>query len=188
MDALLSTLLSVFFAEVGDRTQILAAALAIRYRGNGKVLAGLTLATLCNCLISAFAGSVIDGWISEEPLRLFTALSYIFAGAGMLMWRRRVNVHRDWGFGALLTSFAAIFTMQIGDKSQFLIAANAANTPHWGFALTGGFIGIMAAVVPAILMKERLAAMLPLRKIRQIAGSVMLLWGGFMVLGAFKLI
>ncbi len=188
MDALLSTLLSVLFAEIGDRSQILAAVLAVQYRGNRAVLAGLTAATLVNCTLSAFAGSLIDGWISEEPVRLFTALSYIFAGAGMLLWRRRVHIHRHWSAGAFLTSFAALFTLQIGDKSQFLIAANAANTPYWGFALVGGFIGIMAACVPAVLLKERLAAMLPIQKIRLIAGVVMLIWGGFLVLGTFKLI
>ena len=60
MDALLSTFLSVFLAEMGDRTQILAAALALRYQKNGAVMAGLALATLLNCAISAIGGSVID--------------------------------------------------------------------------------------------------------------------------------
>jgi Ca2+/H+ antiporter, TMEM165/GDT1 family len=188
MDVLLSTLLSVLFAEMGDRTQILAAMLAVQFRGNRGVLFGLACAALLNCTISAFAGSLIDGWISEEPVRLFTALSYIFAGAGMLLWRRRMHGYKHLQAGAFLTSFVGIFTLQIGDKSQFLIAAGAANTPHWAFALTGGFIGIMAACVPAVLLKEKLAQILPIRKIRRVAGVVMTAIGGFMVLGAFKLI
>ncbi len=106
----------------------------------------------------------------------------------MLLWRRRVNVHKNWGAGAFLTSFISLFALQFGDKSQFLIAASAANTQHWGFALAGGFAGIMAACVPAVLLKEQLAVMLPIRKIRMTAGIVMLIWGGFMMLGAFKLI
>ncbi len=188
MDALLSTLISVLFAEIGDRSQILAAMLAIQFRGNRSVLAGLTLATLINCGLSAFAGSLINEWISEEPLRLFTALSYIFAGIGMLIWRRRVRMHKDWQWGAFPVSAVSIFLLQLGDKSQFLIAANAANTPYWGFALAGGFIGIMTACVPAIVFKEQLAIMLPIRKIRIAAGVIMLMWGLFMMLGAFKLI
>ena len=188
MDALLSTLFAVLIAEMGDRSQILAAALAIRFRNDRSVLIALILATIINCSISAFAGSMIDQWISEEPVRLFTALAYVFAGAGMLMWRRKVDVLANWKTGAFLTSFLGIFILQFGDKSQFLIAAQAANTPYWGFTLAGGFIGIMAACVPAVLLRERLAAAIPITHIRRIGGIAMLLWGLYLALGAFKLI
>ena len=79
MDAAFSTFLSVFLAEMGDRTQILAAVLALRYRNNNVILAGLAAATLLNCSISAAGGSVIDSWISERPVKMFAGLAYIFA-------------------------------------------------------------------------------------------------------------
>lgn len=188
MDALLSTLISVFFAELGDRSQILTAALAIRYHNDRSVLAGLALATLLNCTISAVAGSLVDGWISEEPVRLFTALAYIFAGVGMLLWRRKVDLLENWKLGAFTTSFLGLFILQFGDKSQFLIAVGAANAEYWGFALAGGIIGVMAACVPAIILRERLAALVPIPVIRAVAGGIMLLWGAVLALGAFKLI
>jgi Ca2+/H+ antiporter, TMEM165/GDT1 family len=188
MDALLSTALSVLFAEMGDRGQILAAALALRFHDDRRVLAGLTLATIINCTISAVAGSMIDGWISEEPMRLFTALAYIFAGAGMLAWRRKVELLSGWKTGAFLTSLLGLFILQFGDKSQFLIAASAANYELWGFALLGGILGILLACVPAVLLREKLADAIPIGLLRRIAGAVMLIWGLYLALGAFKLI
>ena len=188
MDALLATFIAVFLAEIGDRSQILAAALALRYHNNKAVLAGLTLATLLNCALSATIGSRVDDWISDEPLRLFTALAYIFAGAGMLIWRRPVDILTRWKLGALGTSFTGLFILQFGDKSQFLIAAHAANTQVWGFALAGGILGVLGACIPAILLRERLAVIIPLNLIRKIAGSLLLLWGIFLALDALALV
>lgn len=187
MDALLSTFLSVFLAEMGDRTQILAAALALRYQKNGAVLAGLALATLLNCTISAVGGSVIDQWISEAPLKLFAGLAYIFAGAGMLMWRRRVDPLTGWKTPAFLTAFLGLFILELGDKSQFIIAAQAARHEYWAMALIGGFVGIMAATIPAVILRERLAQLVPLKPIRWISGALLLGWGLMLALQAWGL-
>ena len=185
MDALLSTFLSVFLAEMGDRTQILAAALALRYHKNGAILVGLALATLCNSALSAAGGSVIDQWISEAPVKLFAGLAYIFAGAGMLMWRRTVDPLTNWNMPAFLTAFLGLFILEFGDKSQFIIAAQSARTPYWGMALIGGFTGIMAATIPAVLLRERLAQIVPLKPIRWISGGLLLLWGFMLATQAF---
>ena len=187
MDALLSTLLSVFLAELGDRTQILAAALALRYHKNAAVLAGLAAATLLNCTISAAGGSVIDSWISEAPLKLFAGLAYILAGVGMLMWRRVVDPLKGWKTPPFVTAFLGLFILEFGDKSQFIIAAQAARTPFWPMAAVGGFVGIMAATVPAVFLRERLATIVPLKPIRWISGALLLGWGILLALQAFGL-
>jgi putative Ca2+/H+ antiporter (TMEM165/GDT1 family) len=187
MDALLTTFISVFLAEMGDRTQILAAALALRYHKNGAIIAGLAAATLLNCTLSAAGGSVVDSWISEEPLTLFTGLAYVFAGGGMLMWRRTVDPLTTWKTGAFLTAFLGLFILEFGDKSQFIVAARAANTELWGMAIIGGFAGIMAATIPAVVLRERLAKILPLKPIRWISGALLLIWGAILALRAFGL-
>jgi Ca2+/H+ antiporter, TMEM165/GDT1 family len=187
MDALLSTFLSVFLAEMGDRTQILAAALALRYHKNGPVMAGLACATLLNCAISAAGGSVIDSWISEAPLKLFAGLAYIFAGGGMLMWRRVVDPLTGWKTPAFATAFLGLFILEFGDKSQFIIAAQSARTEFWPMAGVGGFMGILAATIPAVILRERLATIVPLKPIRWISGALLLGWGIMLALQAFGL-
>lgn len=188
MDAFLTTLLSTLLAEMGDRTQILAAALALRFHKNGAILLGLALATVLNSTISAIGGSVIDQWISERPVLLFNGFAYISAGLGMLMWRRKVELLENWKTGAFLTAFLGLFVLEFGDKSQFIIATNAARTPLWGFVLAGGVAGIMAACVPAVILREQLAQILPLRLIRRAGGVFILLWGLWLALQALGLI
>jgi Ca2+/H+ antiporter, TMEM165/GDT1 family len=188
MDSLLATLFSVLLAEIGDRPQILAAALAIRFGNDRIVVIALALATALNCILSALAGSVIDQWISEDPLRLFNGMAYIFAGVGMLAWRRRVELLDGWRIGPFLTAFLGLFILQFGDKGQFIIAANAAMTPHWIFTAIGGWMGIMAAIIPAIVLKERLAQMLPISAIRRTGGVLLLLWGIWQALRAWRIL
>lgn len=188
MDSLLATLFSVLIAEIGDRPQILAAALALRFGNDRVVIAALALATAINCVISAAAGSVIDQWISEDPVRLFNGLAYFLAGLGMLMWRRRVELLDGWKVGPFLTAFLGLFILQFGDKGQFVIAANAAMTPHWGFTALGGWIGIMAAIIPAIVLKEKLAVRLPIPAIRRAGGVILLLWGLVQALRAWRIL
>ncbi len=188
MDSFLATFISVLLAETGDRTQILAAALALRFHDDRRVLAGLLVATIVNCTISAIGGSAIDGWISEAPLKLFNGMAYVFAGVGMLLWRRRVDVLSGWRTGAFMTSFLGLFILQFGDKSQFIIAANAALTPLWGMTLAGGVLGVMVACVPAIILRERLATMLPLRGLRIGGGIVLTIWGLVQAARAFGVI
>ena len=188
MDSLLATLFSVFLAEMGDRPQILAAALALRFANDRIVIWALALATAINCAISAVAGSVIDQWISEDPLRLFNGLAYVSAGVAMLWWRRPVDLLDGWKIGQFLTAFLGLFILQFGDKAQFIIVANAAMTPHWIFTGLGGWLGIMAAVVPAIVLKEKLAQLLPLPTIRKAGGALLFLWGLYQALRAWRIL
>ena len=188
MDSLLATLFSVLIAEMGDRPQILAAALALRFSNDRMVIWALALATALNCAISTVAGSVIDQWISEDPLRLFNGLAYVSAGVAMLWWRRSVDLLDGWKIAPLMTAFLGLFILQFGDKAQFIIAANTAMTPQWGFTALGGWLGIMAAVVPAIILKEKLAQLLPLPMIRRAGGIIFLLWGLLQALRAWRIL
>jgi putative Ca2+/H+ antiporter (TMEM165/GDT1 family) len=187
MDALLTTLFAAALSEMGDRSQLLCAVLAMRFADNRAVLAGLALATLCNCLLSAYFGGIINQWISQDPVQLLFALSLIAAGASMLAWRRKLDLLSGWRTGAFVTSFAGLFILQFGDKTQFIIGANAARTDMWPLAAAGGWIGIMIACVPAILWREQLAAMMPVTIIRRTGGVLLCVIGLVLALSAWRL-
>ncbi|WP_138104309.1 TMEM165/GDT1 family protein [Parasphingorhabdus sp.] len=188
MDAFLTTLFAMVLAEFGDRPQILCAALAMRYGRNGTIIWALGLATLLNCLISAIAGAAINGWISEEPLQLFYALSLIFAGLGMVAWRRRVDLLENWTLGPFWTSFIGLFILQFGDKGQFIVAATAARTDMPLLTAAGAWLGIMIACVPAVFLQRKLAELIPIGPLRYVGGALFLLVGLVLALGAWGII
>ncbi|MEH6757184.1 MAG: TMEM165/GDT1 family protein [Parasphingorhabdus sp.] len=185
MDAFLTSLFALLIAEIGDRPQILCAVLVIRYGRAAPIIWGLGLATLLNCLISAIGGSMVNQWISEDPLQLFYALSLLFAGVGMVAWRRSVDLLEKWTLGPFWTSFLGIFILQFGDKGQFILAATSARTDAWAFAASGGWIGIMLACIPAVIFQEKLVQMLPMKALRYTGGVLFLIIGTILALSAW---
>jgi putative Ca2+/H+ antiporter (TMEM165/GDT1 family) len=155
----------------------LAAGLSIRFANRAVVAAGCALATAINCAMAAYAGTLIRGWIEGDALVLFSALAMTFAGIGMLAWRRPVDMLQGWPFGPFLSVFFGLFIVQFGDKAQFLIGAMVANDSHYLFATLGGWLGIMFALIPAIVLQEKLAALLPIKMIRNIGGFGFVLAG-----------
>lgn len=188
MDSFLITLVVVIIAEMGDRTQLLSAVLSMRFKDDKNIILGLLFATVLNCALSAYLGSTVKQWISMDALKLFASIAYILGGIGMLLWNRPLDLLENWKIGTFATSFVGIFILQIGDKSQFIIGANAAQADHWLFPFFGAVIAIMIANIPAIIFKEKLPTIIPLKLIRRIGGGTILLWGIIMVMQAFRII
>lgn len=188
MDSFLITLLVVAIAEMGDRSQLLSAVLAMRFKNDKIIILGLLLATIINCALSAILGSQVKMWISEDPLRLFTSIAYITGGIGMLLWYRPLDLLENWKIGTFATSFLGIFILQIGDKSQFIIGGNAAQADHWMFPFFGAIIGIMIANAPAVVFKEELSNIIPIKTIRKVGGIIITFWGIIMAMQAFRII
>ena len=126
MEALLPPLVAAFLAEWGDKTQLLAAMLAIRFPSRNSVLFAIGLATLLNAALSAFAGSFLIGLISFRARTLMTALALLLAGAGALFPSRSPRLKSRGRGGMVIASLFAFGVLQFGDKTQFITACLAA--------------------------------------------------------------
>ncbi len=188
MDSLLVTFLSVLLAECGNRPQLLAARLATRFQGSQSLWLAAFLAISANAVIAAYAGSFVAEMISEDPVQLFIALAYIFAAISMLWRQRATNLLENWNVGPFWTSAMVVFIVQFGDRAQFLILAQAAKAPAWGFAALGGFLGSATVFFAAMLLKDRLVEIVPVENIRKIAGVCFLLYGLYLAFGAWRLL
>jgi putative Ca2+/H+ antiporter (TMEM165/GDT1 family) len=187
MEAFVTTLLLTALVQTGDRSQLLCAALAIRFQRPGQMIAAVLVASAAGAAIAALGGVVIGEWISRDALRLFYALSLLFAGLGMLAWRRPVDLLSGWRIGPFFTTMLGIVILQFGDKGQFIIAATAARSHDMVWPLLGGWAGSALGLVPAIVWQDELAHW-PLRPVRVAAGLVIVGLGAFLALGAFGLI
>jgi len=188
MEQLLSTLILVALTGFADRTALLAAAMATRFGTGPAVLTAAVLAAIGNAALSAAAGAAIGGWISRDALAFFYGFALAVAGLGMLIEGRRVDPLTGWRLGAFATSLIGIALIQLGDKGQFIIAATAARSHAPVMAAIGGAIGAMLALVPAIMLREQLAARLPLRAIRGAGGVLLIALGLYLMLRARGLI
>jgi Ca2+/H+ antiporter, TMEM165/GDT1 family len=188
MDVLLTTFLAAALAEFGDKTQLLVMALAARYGRLGPVLLGVAVAALANSLIAALGGVLLHGFITLRATSLLVALALVFAGVSGLIGSKRPDMGADWKVGAFVTTAACFFLLEFGDKTQFLTVALAAQYNSLVFAAAGATAGVLAASVPAILLGERMAELLPLRQIRTALGGLFLFVGFIVAINALRLI
>ncbi|KQM97812.1 hypothetical protein ASE85_13045 [Sphingobium sp. Leaf26] len=188
MDALLIALLGCLLGEMGDKSQLLVLALATRYNRNGAIIAGICIAAIANAAISAFAGAWIGPMLGSDARLLFMALSVLFLGAGFFWPVRQPDPLTGWRLGAILTTAIGLFILGFGDGPQFLILGIATRTADPWLAGIGGALGVIAALVPVVLARDRLLAVLPLRAIRWSGGVLMLITGALMALSAVGLL
>ncbi len=188
MDALLIALLGCLLGEIGDKSQLLVLALATRYNRNGAVIAGVVVAAAANAVISAFAGAWIGPMLGADARLLFMALSVLFLGAGLFWSPSTPDPLAGWPTGAFLTTALGLFILGFGDGPQFLILGVATRTADPMLAGMGGAIGVIAALVPVVLLRDHILASLPLRAIRWTGGVLLLLTGAIMALVATGLL
>lgn len=187
MEAFVTTLLLTAIVQTGDRSQLLCAALAIRFQRPAVIIAATAGASALGAGVAALGGVLVGDWISRDALSLFYAVSLLFAGLGMLAWRRPVDLLGKWRIGPFWTALLGVMILQFGDKGQFIIAATAARSHDALWPLLGGAVGTGLGLLPAIIWQDELARW-PLRAIRIGAGVVIAALGIYLALGAFGLV
>jgi putative Ca2+/H+ antiporter (TMEM165/GDT1 family) len=126
--ALVVSTILIALAELGDKTQLLALALAARFNWL-KVLAGIFIGTLVVHFISTVAGQFIGDLVPDFWLGIVTGL--LFVGFGI--WTLRGDKEDDGAstaasrFGPVVTTAIAFFLAELGDKTQIMTMTIAAD-------------------------------------------------------------
>ncbi|HZL04871.1 MAG TPA: TMEM165/GDT1 family protein, partial [Coriobacteriia bacterium] len=138
----------VAIAELGDKTQILVLSLAARFSAK-HVLLGVFAAVVVLQFIATAAGCLVGGVIPQDVLRVVTGVLFVGFGVVTLRSARKIDeteeVRAPSRFGPVLTTFAAFFLAELGDKTQ-IVAMTVAADP--GAAL--GSLGALASSLPAV--------------------------------------
>jgi Ca2+/H+ antiporter, TMEM165/GDT1 family len=117
----------ITLAELGDKTQLLALALATKYKA-WQVLVGIFVATLAVHLFSTLAGGLIGNLIPAFWLSIVSGLLFI----GFGVWTLRGDDDQDadeatskFKYGPIVTTAIAFFLAELGDKTQIMTLAIA---------------------------------------------------------------
>src|SRR3546814_12363873 len=81
MDVLFASALVVALAEIGDKTMLLAVALAARFRKPWPIIAGILLATLANHAVAAWAGTMVAGLLDGPAFRIAVGVGFLAMAA-----------------------------------------------------------------------------------------------------------
>lgn len=180
MDAFLVSFGTVAIAEIGDKTQLLALILAVRFRAPLAVIAGIFVATVANHALAAFVGTLIAEWLTDEVLAWTVGISFLAMGVWALIPDAPPSDEEAQApatFGPFLATTIAFFFVEMGDKTQIATAALAAHYQSLVLVALGTTLGMMAANVPAVLLGEAAAKRVPLALVRLVTAAIFILLG-----------
>ena len=80
LQTILLSMGAITLSEIGDKTQLLALALAAHYRKPIPIVLGILCATLLNHWLAAMLGYWINAWLTPEILRWVLIVSFIGMG------------------------------------------------------------------------------------------------------------
>jgi putative Ca2+/H+ antiporter (TMEM165/GDT1 family) len=174
----------VALAEMGDKTQLLALVLAVRFRKPWPIVLGMLVATLVNHGLAGALGAWVTDFLGPQILRWVLAASFI----GMAVWMLVPDKLDENGTGAAArwgvfgTTVVAFFLAEMGDKTQIATVMLAAKYRAYGWVVAGTTLGMMLANVPVVLLGERMTRLVPMRWVHGVSALM------FATLGVLALV
>lgn len=180
LEAFSTSTVLVAIAEIGDKTQLLAIVLAARFRRPWHVVAGILVATLANHSLAALVGSTAAALMDGAAFRYAVAAGFVAMGLWTLVPDKldeESGAAMPGRFGAFVTTLAAFFLVEMGDKTQIATIALAARFHDVWTVAAGTTLGMMIANVPAVFLGQQLVRRVPLRLVRTIAAVLLVATG-----------
>lgn len=178
MATFIKALLLVVVAEMGDKTQLLAMAMASKYRAK-QVMLGVLVATVLNHALAVAVGSYLSSVIPMNAIKLVAAIAFLIFG----LWTLRGDkIDEEDGkkknkFGPVVTVAIAFFLAEMGDKTQLMTIAIAADSTQPLFILMGTTVGMLIADGIGILGGAWMAKHIPEKYIKWGAGMIFMFFG-----------
>lgn len=179
MEAFLVSTGIVALAEMGDKTQLLALILALRFRKPIPIVLGIFVATIVNHGLAGALGAWLTLALGPERLRWVLGASFIAMAVWMLIPDSIDEEEEDqeprWGvFG---TTVVAFFLAEMGDKTQIATVMLAARFDAYFWVVAGTTLGMMLANVPVVYLGERMTRLVPMRVVHIVSALVFAVLG-----------
>jgi len=184
MAALWTSFLVVVLAEMGDKTQLVALALAARYRRPWTVMLGILLATTANHALAATVGVWVARLVPPVALGWALALSFIGFGIWTLVPDRAPEPGEPTRWGPLLSTTVIFFLAEMGDKTQLATIALGARFEVAGLVTAGTTLGMLAADGLVVFGGAQLTRLVSQAILRRAAAALFLALGLIGLIGA----
>ncbi len=177
MSELIKALLFVVVAEMGDKTQLLAMAMASKYKAR-QVMLGVLVATILNHALAVALGSYLSSVIPMDIVKIVAAIAFLIFG----LWTLRGDKideenKKKQKFGPVVTVAIAFFLAEMGDKTQLMTIAISADSKFPLFILMGTTAGMLIADGIGILGGAWMCKHIPEKYIKWGAGIIFIFFG-----------
>ena len=179
------SLLFVFAAEMGDKTQLVALAFATRY-ATQTVLLGVFAATLLVHLFSVGFGELLGLSVPLFWVQALAGLAFIVFGLWTLRGDKLDDAQRltERRQNPLMTIAVTFFLAELGDKTMLMTVTIASQQHSFVGVWLGSTLGMVVADGLAIIVGKVLGARLPETLIRFGAAGIFLITGAATLVAA----
>ena len=152
MDAFLVSTGIVALAEMGDKTQLLALLLAVRFRRRWPIVLGILVATIANHALAGAVGAWVTTVLGPDALRRVLGGSFIAMAVWMLIPDKMDDDETGAAprFGVFGTTVITFFLAEMGDKTQVATVMLAAQYHAYFSVIAGTTLGMMLANAPVV--------------------------------------
>jgi putative Ca2+/H+ antiporter (TMEM165/GDT1 family) len=177
-----SAFLLVLVAELGDKTQLAVAVMAVRGRAL-QVFAGAAAAFLVLTLLAVTLGAAVASAVPAKWTNLAAGL--LFLGMGALAFLRKDDKEaEELVRGATMGSaFLAVALAEFGDKSQLATSALAAQGDAFLVGL-GVLLALFVNAALAAVLGAKLLSRLPARTLKVVSCALFLVAGAWLLAAA----
>ena len=183
MEAFFVSIGTIALAELGDKTMLLALALAARYRAPLQIILGILIATLANHAIAGALGAWVQDAVPPDVLRYIVGGVFIVLGLWMLIPDRPTARTFGEDLGPLIATIISFFIAEMGDKTQIATLALASHSYSLLLVIIGTTIGMLVVNIPVVYLGNFASTYLPLGLIRGLAVAVFVIIGALILSG-----
>lgn len=187
MSEFIKALLFVVVAEMGDKTQLLAMAMAGKYKAK-QVMLGVLVATILNHALAVALGSYISSIIPMDTVKIVAGISFLIFGLWTLRGDKIDEDNKKKAkFGPVVTVAIAFFIAEMGDKTQLMTIAISADSINPLLILAGTTTGMLIADGIGILGGAWMCKHIPEQYIKWGAGIIFIFFGTLTLYNAIPL-
>lgn len=193
LSTFISTFGLIFLAELGDKTQLTAMALALRYPWK-RIFIGIAAAFAVLNLAAVLVGKILFLVLPIFWVTLTSALLFLYFGYSTL--KNACTAEDDDGppptaADAVRTAFLMIFMAELGDKTQLVTASQAAqhsgSLSGMGTVFVASTLALWLVSLIGIFAGKQLVKYIPVCWIHRTAGFMFLVFGAAMGWKLFSL-
>ena len=183
MEALINSFLLVAASEMGDKTQLLALVLAVRFKKPWPIMAGIFIATILNHGLASSVGVWVSGLVDANVLKWILGLLFWAFAIWILVPDKDEGLETKGSANAFLVTVVAFFLAEMGDKTQLATVALAASFQKMVAVTVGTTLGMLFADGLAVFFGDRFLKRVPMVWVRRLAAilfaifGILVLWG-----------
>lgn len=184
MTIFITVLLTIFIAEMGDKTQLLLVAMAGKYKVP-HILTGTWLATILLNIMAVGAGAALSSYLDMRIVKTIAALAFFWFAYATLKGESEDEEEENAAkhkFGPVFAIFISFFAGELGDKTQLSAITLAANYTQGSFpnafaVFLGCTLGLILADLIGLIVGAILRSRMPVGILNTVSFAIFTIFG-----------